>query len=1008
MLKRLLTPLASLKLTVALLVMAIVVIFAGTWAQIDQGIWQVQARYFHSFFTRIDFQLFLPRPGPGEKPVPGGIPMLGGMSIIILLLVNLLAAHTLRFKLAWKRSGVLLIHAGLILLLVGEIVTAALAVESRMTIAEGQTVQHSEDIREVELAVIDPSDEKTNSEAIVPQWRLAKGGKLEDARLPFTVEIDQFLPNSAALGPQQAGDRKDARATRGPGVGITVVGTPTARGVDGAVDLPSAYVTLSTQGRDLGTFLLTTALVFEPQPVDVDGKPFLVDLRFKRDYKPYSLTLIDFAFDRHTGTNIPKNFSSLVRLQDPTRNEDRQVKIWMNNPLRYAGETFYQSSFDNKTERTTILQVVRNPGWLMPYVSCVLVTLGMLVHFGILLVNFLRKRVAPRPDTLAAAGGRADDHATVPAGGRWAWLVPLGVTAVCALYLLSAARPPKYDGGYDLATFGRLPVLYEGRVMPLDSLARNSLRIISNKSAYSHEVDPRGLWERITSRLTGKATPEEYKSRPAIELLAQLMGQSMKPRDHKIFRIDHPQLLGLLKLDPDRKLFTFNELAEKIDLLIPQVQQASAIDSKRHDLFQKKVMELFGHMQLYQTLAGVEGLFLAPPVEAGQEWQQFGEAYRKGAEGGTPNPGVQWLVQAMNAYADAKPASFNGAAAGYVAELRTWLPRVQDRTDFEVLFNRYEPFIRAIGLYVVVFLLAVFSWLGFSRVLTRAAFWVLLLTLAFHSLALAGRVYISGRPPVTNLYSSAIFIAWGCGILAAGFELVYRNGLGSATAAVLGFLSLIVAHNLAGDGDTMKMLQAVLDTNFWLATHVVVITLGYSAMFLAGALAAAYLIRGVFTRGLHGDAAKAHYRMVYGVVCFAMLFSFVGTVLGGIWADQSWGRFWGWDPKENGAALIVLWVAVILHARWGGIIKERGFMAMAVFGNVVTSWSWFGTNMLGVGLHSYGFMDSAIFWMAAFIASQLVLMSLAFAPLSLWRSKPAQPAPQATRPGMHEGFPALG
>jgi ABC-type transport system involved in cytochrome c biogenesis permease subunit len=365
---------------------------------------------------------------------------------------------------------------------------------------------------------------------------------------------------------------------------------------------------------------------------------------------------------------------------------------------------------------------------------------------------------------------------------------------------------------------------------------------------------------------------------------------------------------------------------------------------------------------------------------------------------------VQWLVQVMNAYHDQKPAAFNGAAAGYLAELRTNLPDAQSKVEFEVLFNRYEPFIRAIGLYVVVFLLAIFSWLGFSRVLTRTAFWVLLLTLTFHTLALAGRVYISGRPPVTNLYSSAIFIAWGCGILAAGFELIYRNGLGSATAAVLGFLSLIVAHNLAGDGDTMKMLQAVLDTNFWLATHVVVITLGYSAMFLAGALAAAYLIRGVFTRGLaSGDAVKNHYRMVYGVVCFAMLFSFVGTVLGGIWADQSWGRFWGWDPKENGAALIVLWVAVILHARWGGLIRERGFMVLSIFGNVVTSWSWFGTNMLGVGLHSYGFMDSAVFWMAAFIASQLGLMSPRAgprAPVAQQREAGAVEPPQGASSGV--------
>ena len=152
----------------------------------------------------------------------------------------------------------------------------------------------------------------------------------------------------------------------------------------------------------------------------------------------------------------------------------------------------------------------------------------------------------------------------------------------------------------------------------------------------------------------------------------------------------------------------------------------------------------------------------------------------------------------------------------------------------------------------------------------------------------------------------------------------------------------------------------MLDTNIWLATHVVAITTGYSAMFLAGMLAIIYIVRGVFTRSLERQTADSLSRMTYGVVCFATLFSFVGTVLGGIWADQSWGRFWGWDPKENGALLIVLWCAIILHARWGGYIEQRGLMVMAIFGNIVTSFSWFGVNMLGVGLHSYGFMQKGI------------------------------------------------
>jgi ABC-type transport system involved in cytochrome c biogenesis permease subunit len=214
-----------------------------------------------------------------------------------------------------------------------------------------------------------------------------------------------------------------------------------------------------------------------------------------------------------------------------------------------------------------------------------------------------------------------------------------------------------------------------------------------------------------------------------------------------------------------------------------------------------------------------------------------------------------------------------------------------------------------------------------------------------------------------------------------------------------GFATLVVAHNLALGGDTMIMLRAVLDTNFWLATHVVVVTLGYSATFFAGFLAILYVLRGFFTASLTAENAKSLARMVYGVTCFAMLFSFVGTVLGGIWADQSWGRFWGWDPKENGALMIVIWNAFYLHARWGKVLSEKALMATAIFGNVITAFSWFGVNMLGIGLHAYGFMDAAFRWLILFDVTQMALLVIALLPLRYWRSfNPGAQAP-ASGPG---------
>jgi cytochrome c biogenesis factor len=218
-----------------------------------------------------------------------------------------------------------------------------------------------------------------------------------------------------------------------------------------------------------------------------------------------------------------------------------------------------------------------------------------------------------------------------------------------------------------------------------------------------------------------------------------------------------------------------------------------------------------------------------------------------------------------------------------------------------------------------------------------------------------------------------------------GLEWLFGNGIGNLVGAVLGGLTMIIAHHLAV-GDTLEMMRAVLDTNFWLATHVTCINLGYTATFVAGFLGLVYVFRGVLTSSLDGQTASTLARMIYGVVCFATLLSFTGTVLGGIWADQSWGRFWGWDPKENGALMIVIWNALVLHARWGGIVKQRGMAVLAIVGNMVTGWSYFGTNQLGVGLHAYGFSNELATGLVIFWATQMAAIILGLLPLHRWAS----------------------
>jgi ABC-type transport system involved in cytochrome c biogenesis permease subunit len=418
---------------------------------------------------------------------------------------------------------------------------------------------------------------------------------------------------------------------------------------------------------------------------------------------------------------------------------------------------------------------------------------------------------------------------------------------------------------------------------------------------------------------------------------------------------------------------------------------------------------LLGFMGGYDTVARFALPLVIPPVDINvprNAWQNIGTNLMQTARTGEINPAAKFYAEMITAYRAGQPDDFNRL----IAEYRAWLagrfaPQVQ-KADQEFFFSTMQPFYKATVIYVLALLLALFSWFGgggatgtdkaptfnVSDLLRRSAFYLIALAWVIHTTGLVFRMYLEGRPPVTNLYSSAIFIGWAAVILGMVLEKIYRDGIGCVVASFAGFVTLIIAHNLALSGDTMEMMRAVLDTNFWLATHVVTVTLGYASTFVAGFLAIIYILRGVFTTSLSEPTAKSLARMVYGIVCFATLFSFVGTVLGGIWADQSWGRFWGWDPKENGALLIVLWNATILHARWGGLVRERGLMNLAVFGNIVTSFSWFGVNMLGIGLHSYGFTDAAFKWLILFIGSQVAIILLGLLPPKLWRSFQIRPA----------------
>ena len=542
------------------------------------------------------------------------------------------------------------------------------------------------------------------------------------------------------------------------------------------------------------------------------------------------------------------------------------------------------------------------------------------------------------------------------------------VVSLAALYILLHVGAVKDDGPYALQEFGRLPASAQGRVKPLDTVARNSLMIISDRQSF---------------QLNGKR-------QPAIRWLVDVIARPEQAEEYAVFRIDHPDVLALMGLThDDGKRFSFAKIKEHYDTISNQAHNAMQVKPKKRNLYQKNVLDLFAHIMLYTRLSRLETPYFVPPLFDGEQWEPLAQALSDVHHSVRRQAALKSFLSLLAAYQDTDPQRFNQQLNQYRQLLNDHIPQIITRADYEVFFNNFRPFYRAAILYVVVVLAGCLFFLGpsaGSHAQRQAAMWLLTTAFAVHTFGLASRIYLQGRPPVTNLYSSAIFIGWVCVLMGLIIERMFQLGLGSVIAAGIGFLGLIIAQNLGTDGDTMEMMQAVLDSNFWLATHVIAVTTGYAATFLAGSIAVLFIVLGVFTPALGTDMSKALVRMVYGVVCFATVFSFLGTVLGGIWADQSWGRFWGWDPKENGALLIVLMNVLILHARWGGMIRARGMMVLAIAGNIVTSWSWFGTNMLGIGLHAYGFMDGAMYWMALFIVSQLLLMGLGLLPMRLWRS----------------------
>ena len=664
------------------------------------------------------------------------------------------------------------------------------------------------------------------------------------------------------------------------------------------------------------------------------------------------------------------------------------------------------------------------------------------------------------------------------------WL-PLIITLLFAGWYAGKVRVPS-DKDWAFNEFGRIPVVVDGRHMPMDTLARTTLTLLRGKQEANYEpwksfLDKPRMASATEWALEAMVSPEVADTRPVI-------------------RIDNPDVKGLFDLpqeaDPkkqtDGKHFSWAQLQPKWNEFISEVRRASAKEGDKQVPYEQALIRLASGAQAYRKMKLTFGPAAGGDLAAGltdyqkhtaawrdafkaslqgQDFDQqaygWGEeqrtsvaliAPRKGAEKAGDSKWASPFDEALAlergepaatlaGYADMAKAFRAGDKPGFAAAVQSHLESIKAKEGFaadlnkaarEQLLSFAAPFYYGMSMAVFAALLAIASWFDPAKLefLRRSAVQLMLLVLFIHTAGLVARFMIEGRPPVTTLYTSAIFIGWAAAIFGLLFEKIYPYAIGVVVAAALEFSALFIAHYLhIQEGATFKVLQPVLDTNFWLATHVVMVTLGYAATFVAGLVGAIYVILGSFSNRLAKTASELQTAnltagsvmlagpvagaavaaagviskrtgtplgrvlttMVYAIVCFATLFSFVGTVLGGLWADQSWGRFWGWDVKENGALMIVLWNAILLHARWGRIVHDRGLMCCAVFGNIVTAWSWFGVNNLGIGLHSYGFTSGVMIALVAFAASQLALIVCAWmlcSPSISGEKEKADPEPQ--------------
>ncbi|MFC1585783.1 cytochrome c biogenesis protein [Fibrobacterota bacterium] len=603
-------------------------------------------------------------------------------------------------------------------------------------------------------------------------------------------------------------------------------------------------------------------------------------------------------------------------------------------------------------------------------------------------------------------------------------LLPLCTFIIFSLMSLCQSSVENFDG------FSRIAVLHKGRIKPLDTFARNALLQYSGKSSYKRE--PAVSW---FARLV--FTPDESGEDKVFMVndmqVIEAMGLSLETSR----RFSYKQLEGGLeklrelsisiqKIEEKKRtrvqaemirlyhnIRSYTSLASCFQFAIPNssfVVKDSALVKElglaaypanhsyydmvlKSDIFKKYKHGKHEHnlretpndtieaLNLSQSIMQWAKYYTNMPIPilpaAGHEeeiWLSPWDVLNNYQLLQSTGRELEQLSLVTSAYLKGSQADFDLAVHTFNGLIHK---RLQDKIDLgpiglELAYNKYKPFFWSKFLYGLGLVFSLLSLVVLKRTLYSTGLVTIIIALIPHTAGMVFRMLIMGRPPVTNLYETFVFVGWMSAVLGLAMEIFQRKAVGLITAGFSGLAMLMIAEKYALEGDTMGMLVAVLDSNFWLATHVVTITMGYAGCCAAGVAGHVYILQELFSAGK--DKLKDTAKTVYGVLAFGLIFSFIGTVLGGIWADQSWGRFWGWDPKENGALLIVLWCSILYHARLDGMIRNLGMAVGSILCIIIVMFAWFGVNLLGVGLHSYGFSSGVGLNLILYIAAESLFL----------------------------------